>query len=58
VTGHYHHLRVVEQLGRAWFQAPSLDQSDEFKARTGNMSRNGVLSFTVDKDGWDNLKIL
>jgi len=58
VTGHYHHLRVVEQLGRAWFQAPSLDQSDEFKARTGNMSRNGVLSFTVNKDGWDNLKIL
>ena len=58
VTGHYHHLRVVEQLGRTWFQAPSLDQSDEFKARTGNMTRNGVLSFTVNKDGWDNLKIL
>ena len=58
VTGHYHHLRVVEQLGRTWFQAPSLDQSDEFKARTGNMTRNGVLSFTVNRDGWDNLKIL
>ena len=58
VTGHYHHLRVVEQLGRAWFQAPSLDQSDEFKARTGNMSRNGVLSFTLNTDGWNNLKIL
>ena len=58
VTGHYHHLRIVEQLGRTWFQAPSLDQSLEFKARTGNMTRNGVLSFTVNENGWDNLKIL
>ena len=58
VTGHYHHFRAVEQLGRTWFQAPSLDQSNEFKARTGNATRNGTLSFTIDKHGWDNLKIL
>ncbi len=58
VTGHYHHLRIVEQLGRTWFQAPSLDQSDEFKARTGNATRNGVLTFTLNKNGWDNIKIL
>jgi hypothetical protein len=51
-------LRIVEQLGRTWFQAPSLDQSDEFKARTGNATRNGVLTFTLNKDGWDNIKIL
>ena len=57
VTGHYHHFRSVEQ-DRAWFQTPSLDKSNEFKARTGMGTKNGVLTFTVDRNGWDNVKIL
>ena len=57
VSGHYHHFRSVEQ-DRAWFQVPSLDKSNEFKARTGMGTKNGVLSFTVDRNGWDNIKIL
>ena len=58
VSGHYHHLRVVEQKGRTWIQAPSLDQSNEFTARTGYATTQGVLTFTVDENGWDNLRIL
>ena len=58
VTGHYHHLRIVEQAGRCWIQAPSLDRSDEFMARTGYGTKQGVLSFTVSKYGWDNLRLL
>ena len=57
-SGHYHHFRVVEQRGRAWFQAPALDDSLEFTARTGYATQRGVLTYTIDKNGWDNLAIL
>tara|TARA_R110000787_G_scaffold46144_1_gene112147 strand:- start:2481 stop:3662 length:1182 start_codon:yes stop_codon:yes gene_type:complete len=58
ITGHYHHFRSKMQGDRTWFQSPSLDKSIEFTARTGNWSHPGVLSFTVNNKGWDNLKIL
>ena len=55
VTGHYHHFRSKQQ-DRTWFQS-SLDKSIDFTARTG-MWHFGVLTFTVNEKGWDNLKIL
>jgi len=58
VSGHFHHLRVVEQKGRTWIQAPSLDESHEFTARSGFGTKQGVLTFTVNKTGWDNLRVL
>ena len=58
VTGHYHHLRVLTERGKTWFQAPSLDTSVELEARSGLTTSHGVLTFTLSKDGWDNLKIL
>ena len=58
VSGRFHHLRVVEQKGRTWIQAPSLDCSDEFEARSGFGTKQGILTFTVSKGGWDNLRIL
>ena len=57
-SGHYHHLRTVQQAGRTWFQAPSLDASFEFEERTGDGTDRGVLTLTINKNGWDNLKIL
>ena len=58
VTGHFHHLRVVEQGPRTWIQAPSLDSSEWFQQRYGYGTPSGVLTFTVGNSGWDNLKIL
>ena len=58
VTGHYHHFRSKQQGDRTWFQSPSLDKSIDFTARTGMWSHPGVLTFTVNAKGWDNLKIL
>ena len=58
VTGHYHHPRLLQQGARTWFQCPSIDASIDFTARTGMWSKPGVLCFTVDKDGWDNYRIL
>ena len=58
VTGHYHHLRVLVERGRTWFQSPSLDTSKELEARMGLTTSHGILTFTVSENGWDNLKIL
>ena len=58
ISGHYHHFRAKQQGDRTWFQSPSLDKSIDFTERTGNWSHPGVLTFTVNKKGWDNLKIL
>jgi len=58
ITGHYHHPRLMQQGKRTWIQCPSIDASDDFTARTGLWNEPGVLSLTVDKNGWDNLKIL
>jgi hypothetical protein len=58
VTGHYHHFRSKQQGDRTWFQSPSLDKSIDFTQRTGMWSHPGVLTFTVNEKGWDNLKIL
>ena len=58
VTGHYHHFRAVEQRGRTWFQVPALDDSLDFQARSGYATQRGVLTFTIDKNGWSNLQIL
>jgi len=58
ITGHYHHPRMLQQGARTWFQCPSIDASIDFTARTGMWSKPGVLTFTIDKDGWDNYKIV
>ena len=58
ITAHYHHFRSKQQGDRTWFQCPSLDKSIDFTARSGLWSHPGVLTFTINKKGWDNLKIL
>lgn len=66
LTGHYHHLRV-QPTGRSvhtgrskwWIQSPTLDNgSDWYRVRSGSDSDPGLLTFTVDSNGWDGLKIL
>jgi hypothetical protein len=39
-------------------QCPSIDASKDFTARTGMWNEPGVLTFTVNADGWDNYRIL
>ena len=58
VTGHYHHPRLLRQGKRTWMQCPSIDASKDFTARTGLWNDPGVLCFTINKDGWDNYKIV
>lgn len=66
LTGHFHELRVrpsgrSHHTGRAkwWIQAPTLDNgSDWFRYRSGADSDPALVTFTVDENGWDNLKLL
>ena len=59
VTGHYHHLNVKEQEGRALIIAPSLTRVGEyFQDSMGVQTRPGTLNFTVDANGWNNLHLI
>ena len=59
VTGHYHHLNVKEQEGRAVLICPSLTSVGEyFQDAYGVKTRAGTLNFTVDENGWNNLHLL
>jgi len=59
VTAHYHHLSVVDHGPRVHFQCPAMDGGSVWwENKGGGKSKPGVLTFTIDADGWDNLKIL
>jgi len=58
VSGHYHHLRTIQDGFRTWIQVPSLDASTYFKEQFGTETINNVVTFTVDKNGWDNFKLV
>lgn len=59
VTGHYHHLVVVQDGPRSWFQCPANDGGSRwFEERGGSTTVCGTLSFTVDGDGWADLEVL
>ena len=58
VHGHYHHFTAVEQGGRTIMGVPAMSPSTDFQTRTGYSTSTGVVTMTVTKDGWDNLKIL
>lgn len=66
VTGHFHSFET-RPTGRdpwhnrekRWFQCPTLDNgSDWYRSVAGEDSDPGLLVFTVDENGWDNLRVL
>jgi predicted phosphodiesterase len=59
VTGHYHHLTVVEDGPRTWFQCPANDGGSRwFEEGGGTPTRCGTLTFVVDDQGWSNMEVL
>lgn len=58
VAGHFHNLRQETWGDDRWlFVAPTMDSgSSWFTNLSGKCSRAGVLTFTVDEDGWDDWK--
>jgi predicted phosphodiesterase len=59
VTGHYHHLSVVDHGPRVHFQAPAMDGGSRWwEDRGGGVSATGTLTFMVSEKGWDHLRVL
>lgn len=59
VTGHYHHTSVIQYGKKCHIQCPSLDGGSEWWTNlSGDESPPGLLVFTVDGNGWDNLKVI
>jgi len=59
VAGHFHHLNVKQQDQRTVMICPSLTAvGDWYSNSAGVQTVPGTLTFTVDTNGWDNLRIL
>ena len=58
VSGHYHHLQVMQDGARTWFQCPAVADSRWWEESGGAPTAWGTLTFTVGAAGWDNLKLL
>ena len=59
VTGHYHHLSVVDHGPRVHFQCPAMDGGSRWwEDRGGGRSAAGTLTFMVGDSGWDELRVL
>ena len=63
ISGHFHHLFVVNEGKRTLMQCPSLDGgSDWYENITGKSSYAGTLTFTITPGKsqlpWDNLKVI
>ena len=63
ISGHFHHLLVVNEGKRTLMQCPSVDGGSEwFENMTGKSSYAGTLTFSITPGKpqlpWDNLKVL
>lgn len=59
LTGHYHHLSILEDGARTHMQAPTMDSGSQwFEESSGKPSRPGMLTFTIGPDGWDDVVVL
>ncbi|CAB4189359.1 hypothetical protein UFOVP1184_29 [uncultured Caudovirales phage] len=59
LTGHYHHLVVKQSGARTHFQAPALDGGSQwFTEQAGVVAPAGLLTITVGRYGWDDLRVL
>ncbi len=58
LTGHFHHLRLMQDV-KTWIQAPALDGgSDWWRHRSGNDAPPGVLTLVVGGGSWYDLAVL
>ena len=59
LSGHFHHLRVVDDSGRTAIAAPTVDPgSPWFDQRNGGGPRHGVLTLLTRDGAWTGLEIL
>lgn len=54
ISGHFHHLRLIESGPRLWLQVPSLDTegSEWYTSSTGQDAPTGMVSLVVGQGRW------
>lgn len=58
-TSHYHHFRISQQGPRTHMMCPALCGSQDWWVNMSGLdSPPGTLTYTLSKDGWDNLQII
>lgn len=58
LVDHFHHLRVMAFGDRQWLLvSPTMDGGSSWFQYSGEVSDPGVLSFSVDADGWHSLHV-
>jgi len=59
LSAHFHHLSIEHQRNTTLIQAPALDGGSLWIENSHALtSQPGVLTFTIDEDGVDNIKVL
>jgi hypothetical protein len=59
LTGHSHHLSIVQDGPRTHIQAPTTDSGSQWWEETAGVpSIPGALTLTIGPNGWDDLKLL
>jgi len=59
VTGHYHHLSVIEYGPKVHIQCTTLDGGSEwYYDLNGSHSRSGITTFVIDERGYSNLEVV
>jgi predicted phosphodiesterase len=59
LSGHYHHLNVLQSGAKTWIQMPALDGGSQwFADRAGADAPAGLVTFTTADGKWSDLQVL
>jgi len=59
LSGHYHHLNILQSGQKTWIQMPSLDGGSQwFADKAGLDAPAGLVTFTIKSGKWNNLQVL
>ena len=58
VSGHFHHLQVVQDGRRTWFQCPAVADSRWFEEGGGSSTAWGTLTFRAGGGKWDFMRVV
>lgn len=59
LSGHYHHLHILQSGAKTWIQMPALDGGSQWYAdRQGADAPAGLVSFTIADNKWADLQVL
>ena len=59
LSGHFHHLHILQSGAKTWIQMPALDGGSQwFADRAGADAPSGLVTFTITDGKWADLQVL